>query len=452
MKNLIRNISILLLICSFWPSQSQTLSGSGEYGFQAMDYMSDSLSKAIDAQVRANSKLLQAKGMLPHNKTSNPSFDWPAKVNAGFPYCSYWGISFFVDHDTNNPNHVLDFNCGSRTYDMSGFNHDGTDIFLWPFPQYLQDQGYVEVIAAAPGILVYKADGYPDHSCIISNQYDNEIVILHSNGIYTYYGHLKKNSLTTKNIGDTIALGETVGKAGSSGASSGPHLHFGVKDSLSHIIDPFTGPCNAGNSMWTIPRTYYTPNVNAALTHSSMPVFNPCPGLETLNLKDTFNVGDTFYCIAYLRDQTIGDTLFMSLTAPDNTVYDWTFIFTISYNNSWVYEYCWYDVTDLPGNWKFTARYKGSSCEHNFVFASPLSTNQLKIAPDDAFTISPNPATGFFRISSKHTEDAGLYDRVGNKIMSLKTNGNYDVSNIPGGIYIIRSSNHAAKIVIQGRN
>lgn len=49
------------------------------------------------------------------------------------------------------------------------------------------------------------------------------------------YGHM--NDFSVKN-GDHIHIGDVIGHSGNTGNSTGPHLHFGVKDSSGHIVDP----------------------------------------------------------------------------------------------------------------------------------------------------------------------------------------------------------------------
>lgn len=55
--------------------------------------------------------------------------------------------------------------------------------------------------------------------------YGNYIVITHGNGWSTLYGHLSQFVATD---GETVARGQLIGIEGSTGNSSGPHLHFGV--------------------------------------------------------------------------------------------------------------------------------------------------------------------------------------------------------------------------------
>ena len=53
--------------------------------------------------------------------------------------------------------------------------------------------------------------------------YGNLVVVRHPNGLETYYGHLSQR-LVVEN--DIVAAGEPIGLGGSTGRSTGPHLHF----------------------------------------------------------------------------------------------------------------------------------------------------------------------------------------------------------------------------------
>jgi murein DD-endopeptidase MepM/ murein hydrolase activator NlpD len=57
----------------------------------------------------------------------------------------------------------------------------------------------------------------------MSGGYGNVIVIRHVNGLETYYGHLSKRLVKS---GDIVKAGELIGYGGSTGRSTGPHLHF----------------------------------------------------------------------------------------------------------------------------------------------------------------------------------------------------------------------------------
>ncbi|MEZ5841711.1 MAG: M23 family metallopeptidase [Hyphomicrobiales bacterium] len=67
-----------------------------------------------------------------------------------------------------------------------------------------------------------------------SGGYGRMVEIDHGNGVTTRYAHLK--AITVKE-GDTVRVGQTVGKLGSSGRSTGPHLHYETRID-GRAIDP----------------------------------------------------------------------------------------------------------------------------------------------------------------------------------------------------------------------
>ena len=64
--------------------------------------------------------------------------------------------------------------------------------------------------------------------------YGNLVKIRHAGGVTTLYGHLQR---TMVSVGEFVLPGEVVGVSGNSGRSTGPHLHFEVRDA-SGPVDP----------------------------------------------------------------------------------------------------------------------------------------------------------------------------------------------------------------------
>ncbi|RPK88482.1 LysM peptidoglycan-binding domain-containing M23 family metallopeptidase [Streptomyces sp. ADI98-10] len=73
------------------------------------------------------------------------------------------------------------------------------------------------ILAIGPGTVV--SAGY-------SGSYGNEVVIQHEDGMYSQYAH--QSSLNVS-VGQTVSGGQQIGLSGSTGNSTGPHLHFEVR-------------------------------------------------------------------------------------------------------------------------------------------------------------------------------------------------------------------------------
>ncbi len=111
---------------------------------------------------------------------------------------------------------------------------DMGSYFAWPvgggaITQSLHGLNAVD-IGAAKGTDIYAA---ADGVVIIARfngawngGYGNYIVIQHDNGTQTLYGHASKILVSA---GDTVSQGDLIGKVGSTGESTGPHLHFEVR-------------------------------------------------------------------------------------------------------------------------------------------------------------------------------------------------------------------------------
>lgn len=96
-------------------------------------------------------------------------------------------------------------------------------------------------IGAASGTPIYAAAG---GTVVISTYHysaGNYILINHGGGVYTVYMHCSKLLV---DVGDKVNQGDKIGLVGSTGYSTGPHLHFGVRingtyyDPLNYVVVP----------------------------------------------------------------------------------------------------------------------------------------------------------------------------------------------------------------------
>lgn len=155
------------------------------------------------------------------------SFLWPVGSNEteehdgalfaiGDPACTYVSSNFGKRNDPHTG--------------AEGDDHGGVDITS----EVGIEPGVINIIAAKDGTVTYPTEG-AELDCPSStvpsecgDGYGNYVIIRHSDGTETLYGHLYENSITVKN-GDTVKGGQVIGKMGTSGNSTGTHLHFEVR-------------------------------------------------------------------------------------------------------------------------------------------------------------------------------------------------------------------------------
>jgi murein DD-endopeptidase MepM/ murein hydrolase activator NlpD len=75
---------------------------------------------------------------------------------------------------------------------------------------------YTPIMATAPGVVSYVG---------VRSGYGNVVEIDHGNGFKTRYGHLQAASVR---VGQRVAIGQRIAAMGSTGRSTGPHLHYEV--------------------------------------------------------------------------------------------------------------------------------------------------------------------------------------------------------------------------------
>jgi murein DD-endopeptidase MepM/ murein hydrolase activator NlpD len=91
-------------------------------------------------------------------------------------------------------------------------------------------------IGASYGTAIYAAASGTVVLASYYGGYGNCVMINHGNGYTTLYGHMSSIAVSS---GQTVSQGQTVGYVGSTGNSTGPHLHFEVRASSSgETIDP----------------------------------------------------------------------------------------------------------------------------------------------------------------------------------------------------------------------
>lgn len=381
---------IFWLLCSMMAVAQPVLEPAGGAGVSFTH--ADEFAEADYAQMRlllANNKLQLQKANLWNAPMPQATlFQWPTRLRSNIlphqnaSYAGYYGISNYIDQNTGYPNLVQDYNCGNRSYDLSsGYNHRGTDIFSWPFPWHKMRYNEVEIIAGAAGTIIGKLDDNPDQNCAFcTSACDwNAVYVRHADGSVAWYGHLKSGSLTNKPIGATVTAGEYLGVMGSSGNSTGPHLHFEVweNESLTKLVDPWAGACNTLNgttSWWASQQPYRMTGINAIMTHGKAPVNTQCPSGEVVNEKKSFNGGDTVFLGSYYRDQLAGQTAAHEIYMPNNTRYlNWSQNLQSTFNASWWYYYFILPTNAAAGEWRYDITHNGVLYRTRFAVGQSMS-------------------------------------------------------------------------------
>lgn len=158
-------------------------------------------------------------------------YRYPLHSSAGYPFTAYY--------DNRSGGGVLDWKCGGATYN----GHRGTDIGV---------NGWW-VYAGAYGSLWSWNDGCPTtgfYGSACGGGFGNYIKLSHGSASgrnwYTTYAHFRNATVKAQ----THNCGSRVGVSGSSGNSTGPHLHFQVDAYGYPNDDPFSGSCSGPVSYW----------------------------------------------------------------------------------------------------------------------------------------------------------------------------------------------------------
>ena len=93
-------------------------------------------------------------------------------------------------------------------------------------------------IGASSGTSIWAAASGTVSASTYSSGYGNYVMITHSNGYTTLYGHMTSRAVS---YGQSVSQGQVIGYVGSTGVATGPHIHFEVRvTSTGSTLDPMT--------------------------------------------------------------------------------------------------------------------------------------------------------------------------------------------------------------------
>jgi len=394
-------------------------------------------------QIEINRVALKRSGKLkPPDSRMPPMFIWPMRQADHVNYPGYYAISNYVDHDGTSPG-VLDHNCGSRTYD----GHRGTDVRIVPFRWNKMANDEVEIIAAADGVIILKQDGNQDMNCSwgLGTPW-NAVFVQHADGTVTWYGHMKSGSTTEKDSGDAVVAGEYLGIVGSSGNSTGAHLHLEVYDPGGNLIDPFQGTCNSLNTdtWWLNQLPYFDSGVNRLITGSQQWTSPPCPQQSQIFEQEVYDAGEQIVFSVHYRHNLTTDSTQLRAVEPDgdvSSILDLTYIRAGALHSTNPSVFWTSNIPGSPevGKWTFEADYftttygllqyeedfwVANSCIANYVFGGSHSLDRYYQASNSITSSADIQGNTHIVYDAENITilEPGFFAPQGSKL-EVKTNG-----------------------------
>ena len=331
-------------------------------------------------------------------------FGWPLRMADNYKEIdgvnSYFYISNFADID-HDESYRLDWEChtaigdtyyfgGAKNYDQ----HNGADIVPYPFPWQMMDDENVDIVAAADGQVIHMYNGNSiDRNCdtphvfnyepFNDGYYGNFIALLHDDNSITVYAHMKSGTMANLEVDDMVVAGQYLGKIGSSGNSSAPHLHFEFRHCEDCQYDePWFDPegCNEDvtESRWLDQIPYYEPEVLRVATHNNIPVFKDCAeyesgGNETINMSNHFSTAEVLMISVAMRDFFVDDVIDVDIINSAGAILE---------NMDWVatsnyYRELFFFTTSLAGyatgTYKIRVTHQGKFYYHFFTVNCPAA-------------------------------------------------------------------------------
>ena len=97
----------------------------------------------------------------------------------------------------------------------------------------------IDIAGLGYGKPIYAANNGTIYTATYNSSFGYYIVINHNNGYYTLYAHMRAFAPNME-VGKTVTRGQVIGYIGTTGMSTGPHLHFEVWNGVWSRISPWT--------------------------------------------------------------------------------------------------------------------------------------------------------------------------------------------------------------------
>lgn len=201
----------------------------------------------LEEQRRAEEASRQAEEAA--KATKSQLVDNSGASNAGNASLDNSSSNSTSSNNTSSGSNSNSSNSSSNSSSSSSSNSQQTSSsgFIWPTVSRRITSDYgdtedrssghqgIDIGATTPGVsgdAIYAAASGTVTLATYSSSAGNWIWIYHGNGLYTVYMHC---SALLVSVGDTVSQGQTIARMGSTGNSTGAHLHFGVRLNGSYV-------------------------------------------------------------------------------------------------------------------------------------------------------------------------------------------------------------------------
>lgn len=260
-----------------------------------------------------------------------------------------------------------------------GANHTGIDI---------HSSGNDTIYAACDGVVEATANSCYHVSCGYQcehySTYGNYIRIRNTDGTYAYYGHLLHNSLLVS-IGSTVKKGQAIAQMGSSGYSTGKHLHFEVRLSNQSTTVNVNPTSNGGSVEYLYSGYGISSDTPVDLgTEFYAYIINTASWLHLSNDNINVSARDATYLNEQIwRFTRLNDGSYLIRSAVDNNCLD---VDNANTSNGTNVKVCYYNGTDAQkwyliksDNDRYIVKSKLGNCVLDLAGGSTVSGTNIQI-------------------------------------------------------------------------
>lgn len=325
--------------------------------------------------------------------------DWPLERSLGN------GVMIVNHTDLDTTAGQRDFMGGTWNYD----GHSGTDIQLTDFRS--MDRG-VRVLASAAGTVVYMDDTSPyDRHCDFDwPDGGNWVWLQATDGSYHEYYHLRRSSIVVK-LGEGVQRGQLIGLVGSSGYSTGPHLHFETGDDTGpggayRFRDPFHGTAQPLPTLWAAQPSYGASGgisffgsgvFTEAQTRGSVFNTNYCDMMNTIPQPVVLGRDQEKLCMWFQFQSPAGDSAIIRVRRPDGSVYgEFQFVSSAQDRYGWFWSWFYlspYTTAADHGLWRLQVLVHGQLHRDTPFTVGATSVYGPRFAPRGGRSFRINGAT-----------------------------------------------------------